>query len=198
MKTIVWDLDDVLNNLMEAWLTQAWQPEHPERRLSYSRLHSNPPLRELRVTRRVYLASLDRFRLSDAGRNLAPNPLVLEWFRRYGSRFHHHVLTARPVQTAASAAEWIFTHFGKWVRDFHFVPSPRPSERLPHYENNKATVLSRLGPVDFFVDDSPENVRAAQASGFRALLFPQPWNSSRQTTVGLLDELGIKFRSAND
>ena len=35
MKTIVWDVDDVLNDLMRDWLTQWWMPAHPETKIDY-------------------------------------------------------------------------------------------------------------------------------------------------------------------
>ena len=188
MKTIVWDLDDVLNNLMESWLTTAWPQERSEFPVAYQQLRSNPPLAELRVPLADYLASLDRFRLSPAGQNLRPNPLVLAWFERQGCYFRHHVLTARPLCSVAPASAWVFTHFGRWIRHFHFVPSPRPDDRLPAYDQTKAEALGRIGQVDFFVDDSPENVAAA-GPGVRGFVFPQPWNHAELTVSRILDEL---------
>jgi hypothetical protein len=189
MKTIVWDLDDVLNRFTESWLKLGWQAEHPACRTTYAELQSNPPLRELKASEAEYLESLDRFRVSPAGQNLEPHPLVLAWFKQSGDQFRHHVLTARPVKTVGVAAAWVFAHFGRWIRHFHFVPSPRPDESLPDYDANKADVLARLGPVDFFVDDSPHHVAAGEARGIRALLFPQPWNRSPQPVQALLWEL---------
>ena len=39
MLTIAWDVDDVLNDLMGAWLKDAWLPAHPECTLAYDDLH---------------------------------------------------------------------------------------------------------------------------------------------------------------
>ena len=189
MKIIVWDLDDVLNNLMESWLINAWGCEHPDTCPAYSELKSNPPLGELKATRAAYEESLDRFRLSPAGQNLAPNPLLLSWFHREGSRFEHHVLTARPAKTIAVAAAWVFTHFGHWVRHFHFVPSRRPGDWAPEYDANKSELLARLGRVDLFVDDSPVNVAGVAALGKETYLFPQPWNRTGKTVEQFLNEL---------
>lgn len=188
-KTIVWDLDDVLNNLMEAWLEKAWQVERPDSTVVFAQLETNPPHAILPATPAEYLHSLDRFRLSKLADKLAPNLAVLKWFQSSGDRFNHHVLTARPVSTVAPAASWVFTHFGRWIRHFHFVPSPRSSESLPSYENSKGEVLAKLGPVDFFIDDSPENVAAATALGIRSFIFPQPWNSSEKPVPEILNEL---------
>ena len=188
-KIIVWDLDDVLNNFTEAWLKLGWQVEHPECQIAYGQLRNNPPLAELGTTRAEYLASLDRFRLSTAAQQLRPNPVLLDWFAREGGRFRHHLLTARPVQGVASGAAWVFQHFGRWVRDFHFVPSPRPGESLPDYETNKAQVLARLGRVDFFVDDSPENVADAARLGIEAFVFSQPLNQAYLPPSGILERI---------
>jgi FMN phosphatase YigB (HAD superfamily) len=188
-KTIVWDLDDVLNNLMEAWLEKAWQIERPDSTVVFAQLEKNPPHEILAATSAEYLHSLDRFRLSKLADKLLPHPAVLKWFQSNGDRFHHHVLTARPVSTVAPASSWVFTHFGRWTRHFHFVPSPRSGEALPAYETSKAEVLAKIGPVDFFIDDSSENVAAASALGIRSFIFPQPWNSSEQSVPEILNEL---------
>jgi hypothetical protein len=189
MNLIVWDLDDVLNDFTEAWFAAVWQAEHPGARLAFADLRSNPPLQELGMSREDYLDSLDRFRLSPAAQALAPNAAVFDWFTRAGGRFRHAVLTARPWHCVAPAAAWVFTHFGHWVRQFHFVPSPRAGQPLPGCDATKGEALGRFGPVDFFVDDSPANVAAAAALGIRALLFPQPWNQSTLTVAELLGEL---------
>lgn len=187
-KVIVWDLDDVLNNFTEAWLKLGWQTEHPECHTAYGQLRSNPPLSELDTTSEAYLASLDRFRLSSAAQDLRPNPVLLDWFNCQGSHFRHHVLTARPVKAVAPGAAWVFSHFGKWVRDFHFVPSPRPGEFLPPYETTKGEVLARIGAVDYFVDDSPQNISEAARLGIEAFVFPQPWNHTDLTATEILQE----------
>ncbi len=187
-KIIVWDLDDVLNNFTEAWLKLGWQTEHPECHTAYGQLRSNPPLTELDTTQAEYLASLDRFRNSEAAKNLRPHQELLDWFNRHGSQFRHHVLTARPAQAVAPGAAWVFQHFGKWVRDFHFVPSARPGEFLPAYETSKAEVLARLGSVDFFVDDSSQNVSEAARLGIESFIFPQPWNHADAAVTEILAE----------
>ncbi len=188
-QTIVWDLDDVLNTLTESWLDSAWHVEHPEAKISYVELRSNPPVQELQATREEYLKSLDAFRLSPAAQNMRPNPLVLAWFERAGDQFHHHVLTARPLHCVPGAAAWVFTHFGRWVRHFHFVPSPRAGTALPAYDTTKAALLDRIVPADIFVDDLTENISAAAARGIRTFLFPQPWNRSVLAVDHILAEL---------
>ena len=101
MQTIVWDVDDVLNDLMRAWFTSVWKPENPDSLQSYQDIADNPPYRSLGITRAVYLASLDAFRLSDEACHLTPNPAVLEWLRSYGDGYRHVALTARPLHSAA-------------------------------------------------------------------------------------------------
>jgi hypothetical protein len=188
-KTIVWDLDDVLNNLMEAWLEKAWLVEYAGARIRYDELRSNPPLTELATTADEYLASLDRFRLSAVAEELKPHAEILNWFQRFGDRFYHHVLTARPVTTVAPASAWAFKHFGHWIRHFHFVPSSRPGETLPGYERTKGEMLAGFGAADFFIDDSSDNVDAASGLGITAFIFPQPWNRSKTSVSALLTEL---------
>ena len=188
MQTIVWDVDDVLNDLMHAWFTSAWQPAHPGSPLRYQDLHDNPPYRSLGIARAEYLASLDAFRISPQARLLAPNPAVLAWLRQYGARFRHVALTARPLESAPAAAEWLFRHFGEYFRCFGVVPS-RPDARTPLYDRDKGGFLEWLGRADLFVDDSAENIALAQKAGVRAILYPQPWNGSPHSVAAVLDQL---------
>ena len=60
MRTLVWDIDDVLNDLMRSWFTEEWLPTHPDCRLAYADLLENPPHRVLGIAEAEYLASLDR------------------------------------------------------------------------------------------------------------------------------------------
>lgn len=191
MKTIVWDLDDVFNDLMRSWLELGWRVEHPESQARFEQLRSNPPLQELNTTGVEYLASLDRFRLSPAGKNLAPNPLLREWFERHGHQFHHHILTARPLSCVSAAETWVLNHFGAWIQHVHFVPSPRPGRNGTVRGATKAEALQRLGPVDFFVDDSIQNVRDASELGICSYLFPQPWNQAPFAVEEILQDLAL-------
>ena len=70
MLTIAWDVDDVLNNLMEAWLGEAWKPATRNARCPIRKLRENPPHRLLGVPESDYHSSLDAFRLSDGARVL--------------------------------------------------------------------------------------------------------------------------------
>jgi len=122
MLTIVWDVDDVLNDLMAAWFRQCWLPAHPDCRVTYAALRENPPHAVLGIEKAEYLLSLDRFRSSDGGRRLAPNPEILRWMGEHGHRFRHMALTARPLASAGDAAEWVFRHFGNYIRCYGVAP----------------------------------------------------------------------------
>lgn len=192
MRTIVWDLDDVLNNLMETWFNQAWLPAHSECQLSYNDIRENPPHRVLGIQESEYLSSLDIFRKSSAAAAMSPNHAVLEWLDRYGPRFRHVVLTARPLESVPEAAAWVFRHFGAFVRCFGFVPS-RPARTIPKYDCDKGDFIQWLGQADFFVDDSERNIAIAQELGIGSVLYPRPWNSARLTDC---DPLQLLTRSA--
>ena len=188
MTTIVWDVDDVLNDLMLAWFTEAWKPSRPACELSYSEITENPPDRVLGIHRSEYLSSLDTFRLSDRARNMPPNPVVVEWLQTSGSGYRHFALTARPLESTPQAAEWLFRHFGTFMRAFGVVPT-RLSAGVPAYDRDKGEFLHWFGKADILVDDSEENLRAAEKLGIRGVLYPQPWNSSSQTAREALDSL---------
>ncbi len=188
MKTIVWDVDDVLNDQMRVWLESYWLPIHPECPLGYAQLSENPPHRLLGVSLAEYLASLDDFRFAGADR-LDPVPEALRWFRQHGEQFRHVALTATPLRAAHISATWVIRHFGHWIRSFGFVPSAREGEDLPVYDGSKAEYLRWWGKADVLVDDNPANVDAARKLGIEAVLIPRPWNTSRATLAGALDSL---------
>jgi hypothetical protein len=188
VQTIVWDIDDVLNGLMRAWFEQRWQAAHPGSGLSYEDLKENPPCEALGMDRAEYLASLDEFRLSAQGRDIAPNRDVLQWLELNGAAYRHVALTARPMETTPQAADWLFRHFGRYFRCFGVVPS-RYESAAPVYDRHKGDFLEWLGQADFFVDDSQENVTLATALGVKSILYPQPWNRSPQTVSDVLRSL---------
>ena len=176
MRTIIWDVDDVLNGLTREWLEHEWRPAHPGCPVQYGGLKANPPHEALGVPLGEYLRSLDRFRACERGRNLAPAPEAVAWFARHGDRCRHVALTARPMESAPDAAEWVFRHFGAWIRAFGFVPSGRPGERIPANDATKADWLAWLGAGDVMIDDSPANLEPCPGLGLESVLVPQPWN----------------------
>lgn len=188
MQTIVWDVDDVLNDLMHAWFMSVWKPAHEDSTLCYQDIADNPPYQSLGTTRAEYLASLDDFRLSEQARCMMPNAAVLGWLRSYGDGFRHVALTARPLESAPAAAEWVFRHFGAYFRCFGVVPS-RQSAQAPLYDRDKGDFLEWLGRADFLVDDSAENIALAQKAGVRAILYPQPWNDATYSVGDILTTL---------
>lgn len=189
MLTIAWDVDDVLNDLMRLWFEKEWSPAHPDCTLKYNDITENPPNRLLGVNESEYHISLDTFRLSKAAEQMLPVPEVLSWFNRYGDRFIHIALTARSIQTVPAASAWVFRHFGKWIRSFHFIPAKRKYQIVPKYHQSKTDFLCWLGKVDILVDDNQSNVSSARAMGINCILIPRAWNHGKTTIEQALDEL---------
>lgn len=181
MKTIAWDVDDVLNDLMRLWLEQKWIKEHNNCKVRYQEVVENPPHRLLGVGIDEYLRSLDDYRLSALYQQMTPVKEIMEWFDRYGNNFRHIALTATPLVAASASAQWVFKHFGSWIRTFHFVPSKRAGQNIPEYDTGKSAFLQWIAKVDVFVDDSPINIKVAESAGIRGILWPRPWNNSKLT-----------------
>lgn len=188
MQTIVWDVDDVLNDLMYQWFSRGWKQEHPTATVEYCELSENPPHVALGATREEYLTSMDAFRKTDAGIHLKPNAEVLEWFATHGSKFRHVALTSRPLETVPDIAGWVMRHFGAWIRCFGVVPA-RTTEGVPMYDRGKGDYLRWLGKGDVLIDDTQENLRQAAEIGVKTLAWPQPWNDSHLTTTEILQIL---------
>ena len=185
MLTIVWDVDDVLNDLMFQWFSLGWKTEHPDCQLSYDDLTANPPHEVLQVELDEYLASMDAFRNTMHAINMRPKPQLLDWFRKRGHGFRHIALTARPLATAPDVAHWVMRHFGAWIRCVGVVPT-RIEAGVPVYDQTKGEFLTWLRLGDVLVDDSSENVLQAAALGMTPLLVAQPWSKTGLTTSELL------------
>jgi hypothetical protein len=178
MFTIVWDVDDVLNNLMHTWFHMYWKLKHPRTALTYSDITKNTPEQILSLSKTEYLDSLDIFRLSQAYMDMKPEKLLIDWFEQYGSQARHIALTSVPLKAAHVSANWVLHHFGKWIRTFHFIPSFRENENIPVFDRSKKETLEWLGKVDVLVEDNEENIRDAEKLGINGMLVSRPWNNS--------------------
>ncbi|MDP2927684.1 MAG: hypothetical protein Q8N80_02655 [Candidatus Omnitrophota bacterium] len=189
MITIVWDVDDILNDLMRCWLVNKWLPEHPDCKVNFEQITENTPERIIRSTKEEYLSSLDSFRLSKAYSEIKPDPEVLAWFEEFGDKARHIALTFVPIKAAHISADWVMRNFGKWIRSFNFVPSLRVNEQAPNYGNTKADYLKWLNKIDVLVEDSEENIRQAKELGIRGILVGKPWNKSNLSVTAALAEI---------
>ncbi|RLB80363.1 MAG: hypothetical protein DRH15_07640 [Deltaproteobacteria bacterium] len=176
MKTIIWDVDDVLNDLMKSWFENLWLRKHPQLRVTYESLTENPPHHILKIGLEAYQRSLDQFRLSEAFTSMEPNTQILQWFKAHGHKCRHIALTATPLETAHVSASWVTKHFGRWIRTFAFVPSERPNQSLPVYEKTKYDYVKWIGQGDVIIDDNPDNLTAFSNIGMVLLGIRRPWN----------------------
>ncbi|MDB9822144.1 hypothetical protein OAC89_00410 [Deltaproteobacteria bacterium] len=197
MKTIIWDVDDVLNKLMFYWFEDCYKNEHGNTRQTFNDLVKNPPHDILSISRDEYLTSLDMYRISEKGRNLAPNKHVLAWFNENGYKYRHIALTSRSRKTVPILSEWVFRYYGDWIRTLSFIPAKRSGERLPVYDAKKADYLIWLEKADLFIDDSEENVQEAEEAGISSLLYPRPWNKSSLTDNQFLKQVSILLKGVN-
>ena len=191
MFTLAWDVDDVLNDLMHAWLACQQQTGQIRDAVPYSDLLENPPHDILGMSPSGYLDSLDAFR-TEKYQQLKPVRPVLQWFETHGTRCRHVALTAVPFLAAPESAKWVITHFGQWIRTYHYVPSYRAACALPEYDRSKGDFLQWIKHIDCLVDDNESHVREARAQGIEAILFPRPWNAARDDSVdSVLSRLDI-------
>jgi uncharacterized HAD superfamily protein len=188
MKTIAWDIDDVLNNLGYEWFNKEWLVSHPGCLLKYEDLNENPPHRLLNIPHETYLDSLDKFRKSE-GAELKPDTEILNWFNEYGYKYRHIVLSSVPTKLAHISAAWTLEHFGKWIRSFNFVPSLRKEINPVVYDGNKTEFLKWFGLVDIFIEDNENNLAGIKDLDIKGLLIDRPWNSSSNSIGDILKVL---------
>ena len=187
MKTIIWDVDDVLNDLMAAWFEDYSALSGTARFITYGHLTSNPPDELLGISRMEYLVSLDKFRLSAIAEKMSPVAEIFEWFCRYGEQCHNVALTAVPLCASHVSAQWVMRNFGRWIRSFNVIPSPRPGIEAAQYHSTKLDFLGWWGKADILVDDNEQNIAGALSLGMKAVLFPRPWNRSALTIKEALE-----------
>jgi phosphoglycolate phosphatase-like HAD superfamily hydrolase len=181
VKTIIWDVDDTLNDLMRTW---------SRGKIRYPLITENPPHRLLGVPKARYLSSLDAFRLSDAYRRLKPVPEALRWFRKHGHRYRHVALSAVPRKAAHVSAEWVFRNFGEWIDTFAFVPSHRKGESRRVGRGSKHEFVKELGLHGIFVDDNPEAIAQMRTLGCKCILVPRPWNGADGSLQQAFEKIG--------
>jgi 5'(3')-deoxyribonucleotidase len=185
MKTIAWDVDDVLNNLTKRWLIY-WKNNNPLCKISFNQLTENPPHKVINIPLKQYLKSLDKFRMSKNYMQLKPSKIMLNWFAQNGHKFRNIALTSVPFFAAPISANWVLKHFGNWIRTFHFVPSKRKNEKILKYDTNKIDFLNWIEKVDFIIDDKEDIICKAKEFGIKAILFPAPWNSNKNKSPEII------------
>ena len=172
---ILWDVDDVLNDLTRVCVEKILSRNYPG--LVYENLRHNPPLPELECDRETFVAMLDECRERYFA-ELVPQSEVLGFFREHGGSFRSMALSAAPMSIAPESAKWVLTHFGKWIQSTLYVPSFRANYLVESAMfSGKEEAAKLLGGI--LIDDSPENVKKVLNTGGRALLFPAPWNENR-------------------
>ena len=196
-RIVVWDVDDVLNDSMRLWLDSVWTPAHPAHGVPYEDLRENPPHALLGITSREYLSSLDEFRLGPGYAQQLPNPDIVAWLQAHGGGCRHIALSATALRAAPTVAAWVLRNFGRWIREFAFIPAPRAGEDLPTYDLDKGAWLARLGTSAVLIDDSLQNMAAARAAGADALCWPRPWNGCRASVAETLQALSRLIDARN-
>ena len=186
---VVWDVDDVLNELMREWFEDWWRPRNPDCAHGYADIAANPPHAVLGIPEATYLTSLDEFR-EERFAKLVPRAEVLEWFSAQGHRAHHVALSAPPEAFAHASASWVIRHFGRWIRTYAFVPARRGRADVADPQVAKREYLEWLGHGDVFLDDRADNVEHVRDLGLKGIVVPQPWSVSAHDSFGsALEEL---------
>ena len=175
---LLWYIDDVLNRFMQLCYNffPAWKKP------DYRDLTENPPHKLLGISKEQYLATLDSCRpdLYKEG----PRPEILLFFERHGHEFRHVALSSVPIRFAPDSARWVLRHFGAWIQNCVFIPSPRPDFRIAsELFRSKGEAAAFFGPDAILIDESPANAEDAEKHGCRAMLFPAPWNPNRDMSI---------------
>ena len=187
---LIWDIDDVLNELTALCIETTAQKLKPGIKLE--QLADNPPLKELECSLGEYRRILDECR-DQYLYSRPPIPEVLEFFQEWGTHFRSVTLSSCPMHMASRSAEWVLRHLGTWIQGTIFVPSPR--KHIPVGSAlfaSKAEAVLALGGT--LIDDMPINVERVREAGGEALYFPAPWNENKgMSTKEFFSELIQKF-----
>ena len=187
---IIWDVDDVLNCLMESWLNHWNQGNNSN--IVLKDIKENPPHEILGTTKETYFTSLDEFRNSESGKYVLANSIVMNWFEGHGNKFNHAACAARPIETMPNQAWWIYYNYGQWIHTVHAAKTVRDLMDN-HHPATKADFISWMNRDILFIDDSEENVNAVSEKGTDSVLYPQPWNGSNYSEEGFIEALNHKL-----
>ena len=187
---IIWDVDDVLNCMMESWLN-SWNQGNNSN-IALKDIKENPPHEILGTTKEMYLTSLDEFRNSESGKYVLANSIVMNWFEGHGNKFKHVACTARPIETMPNQAWWIYYNFGQWINTVHAIGAVRDS-KIDYQTGSKADFISYIDTEVIFIDDSEQNINAVSKIGAETILYPQPWNTSVYSEEEFIEELNNKL-----
>ena len=176
---LIWDIDDVLNDLMNLCISTTAQKLKPG--IKFEEIRNNPPLPELGCSLDEYRGILDECRnkyLFDQ----PPRKEVMAFFRDWGEHFRSITLSAAPLSITPRSSEWVLRHFGPWIQGTIFVPSPRKDAPvLSASFSSKAEAVLALDGI--LIDDMPANVEKVRAAGGEALYFPAPWNENKDMSI---------------
>ncbi|MFQ6610748.1 MAG: hypothetical protein ACE5D7_08115 [Fidelibacterota bacterium] len=186
-KTIIWDFDDVLFDTLGHWVR--WYGDKTGKSLRFSDLQDNPPLNSAGISFDKYRALMDEFRSSEFALDAAPDSFLSDWFEKYGPRFIHIVLTARPLVNMGSAAQWTFTHFGKWIHTISYINSPRPDDKVYRPFKSKGEWITYFQPTGYYIDDSPFHIDSVVSNSITPFLLSKPWNSGNSTLPEILTKI---------
>lgn len=193
MITIIWDIDDTLNDFQYRWFINYKFNNNLCCIDNYEKLKENPCWGLLGISTDRYHNSIDRYR-RDNYTLIQPNKEILEWFECYGYKAEHIALTAAPLEHTDITAYWLFKHFGQWIRTFHFIPSERRSSYYPIYDKNKVEyIINKFNKKKIlFVDDNEINISEAEKLGITSYCVKQPWNKGEDIEF-ILEKLTKKI-----
>lgn len=186
MKTICWDVDNVLNNLIEEWLiyykyVNLGKYDH----IKFNQLLHYNLYNSLNITEKEFIESLDYFTINYY-KTLKPNKVILNWFTLYGHLTHNIVLTAFPLRYIEISAQWVLKYYGQWIRSYAFTPLEIREDTII-YDKTKSDYINRMGNIDIFIEDSEKNILNSQATN--NLILKRPWNNSEMDEIRLLKEI---------
>ena len=95
-----------------------------------------------------------------------------------------------PSLAASISAQWVMEHFGRWIRTFHFIPSPRKSADDPLYDNSKVEYMKRMQTIDLLVEDNADNLLGLENIQKKGLLVARPWNHGKRIDSVLAELTG--------
>ena len=192
-KTICWDVDDVLNNFTYRWFKHYVQEQTSKFKqidIKYFDLIENPPHKVLQMSKEDYLDSIDHFAESHYDL-LVPDFEIIDWFKLFGNKFNHVVLTACPLYRAHISFQWILLWFGTWIKSCNVVPSPRPLEIIQNKTSKAEFIERNFKQIHYFIDDNEKNCKDVELLGIKTYSINRPWNNSLMSFEDITYELVV-------
>lgn len=187
MKTIIWDVDDTLNNFRFDWfLHNKEELKKIDHDISYDYFNIKNPYNILNDNKDTFIKSLKDFKNYNHFK-ITVNKEIYNWFYKYGKNYNHIILTKCSKDYFEFAVNFVNKYFGKWIQSYNYI-SGNKKDNLNEFLTKAEFIKKYFKEIKYFIDDSEKNCKQVEELGIKTFCPKQPWNNGMDIK-DILEEL---------